>query len=69
MSAPAPTEPAPFVLRAARPSDRGAIRALVRAARLDPRDLHHAALVVAALGPAVIGAVRLRDHPARSTRL
>lgn len=62
-------EAPPFVLRAARPSDGGEIRALVRSERLNPLDLHHAAFVVAAVGPTVIGAVQIRHHADGSREL
>lgn len=59
----------PLVLRAARPSEQGEIRALVRSERLNPLDLHHAAFVVAALGPDVVGAVQIRHHADGSREL
>lgn len=51
-----------WTLRPATPADEPAIRALVRAERLNPTGLTHPTFIVACVGPLVVGAAQIRRH-------
>lgn len=53
---------AAWTLRRARPDDEAAIRALVRAERLNPSDLRYPAFIVACVDTRVVGAAQIRLH-------
>lgn len=53
---------ADWTLRRATPDDEPHIRALVRAERLNPTGLDHAAFHVVSFGPMVVGAAQIRRH-------
>lgn len=52
----------PWLLRAATAVDEPAIRALIRAERMNPTRLHYAGFIVACIGPVVVGAAQIRRH-------